>query len=351
MRTWLASWIRRLLLRLAAWLSDGEMRPPVLSAASEGPPAHWIRRAAPPPPAHWLARVRGAVPLESVEPAFPPPAPAGDHPQTVVPAPQRRRADPALLAPKRPSSPDAPPAGKGGSSLLPKAAWPVSERARQVPEGTPPSPERRARVVTRIEEAVPLRVPRSSEAPALGSAQKLPDSFCGTPQKLSGSFYSAPPSARRVFDIVEESQPAEPGRVPPPAPRLPEGAPRPSIELPAPVTKQTVRFVTPVTKQTVRFVTPVTKQTVRFVTPQGPPVQDSRGGGFLSLPWEAEATRDAEAIPQPGAWMASGPGMASRWPELAARPPEDDEPWRAAGVDAERRRRLDLEQRGKPWSE
>ncbi|HEX7896855.1 MAG TPA: hypothetical protein VF950_03795, partial [Planctomycetota bacterium] len=119
MRAWLVSWILRLLRRLSDWLSRpaeaGRIEP--FDSPRGAPPEHWLRRAAPPPPAHWLARVRGAVPLESIPSDAPQtPAPAGDAPQTA--APIRRRAEPALLAPRRPSSPDAPPAGKGGSSLL-----------------------------------------------------------------------------------------------------------------------------------------------------------------------------------------------------------------------------------------
>ncbi|HEX7897232.1 MAG TPA: hypothetical protein VF950_05705, partial [Planctomycetota bacterium] len=45
------------------------------------------------------------------------------------------------------------------------------------------------------------------------------------------------------------------------------------------------------------------------------------------------------------------PETAPAWPDLPVRPTDDDEPWRDGPRDAERRRRLDLEQRGIPWSE
>jgi hypothetical protein len=112
----------------------------------------------------------------------------------------------------------------------------------------------------------------------------------------------------------------------------PDTNPPVRLVTPDPVTKRPVRFVTAEEPARVKLPVPfappdVTNAPVRFVTADGP-----------KAPVLFETALDDEASGE------------DPWPALAARPVGDDEPWRAAFRDAERRRRLDLEQRGEPWN-
>ncbi len=304
----LLSWIRSLLRRLAAWLGRlGEERVQRIGPADslQEPPEHWLRRAAPPPPAHWLARVRRALPLSSVDPAFPSPEPTGEIPQPAAPAPTRRRAEPSPLAPPRRSSPEAPPAEGGGSS-------------RPSTPAAPPAP--RLRVVTRIEEGV-TPAKRAPEAPRPAEPPALRD--------------PAPaPAPRRLFAVVEESMP--PGdrlRPAPPLSPLPS-APRPRRnEAPRPSAPRPERVAPAVAEE------PLPPRLAE--DPERVPEAPATEAEIPAAP--PRGLRRAERRP------AADPVAA--WPELPLRPAEADEAWRAGLQEAGRRRRLDLEQRGKPWSE
>lgn len=316
MRAWLLALILRWLRRLTAWLEGGEPRGPLFSGREDGPPEHWLRRASPPPPAHWLERVKRARPLEDV--ALPTPDPTGALISQIAAAPQRRGM-PVLSAPARTSSPDAPPAGKDGRSF---------PRPRPAPE----SPKR-FRVLTRVEEGP------AAAAPAPGPELE------------------APPARRR-------DAPAPTPRLRTTAHVLPEAPP---------LAKTPARFVAPDPAPGFAAATPDapwagTKRTAPFATPQEPGTPPTVPFEPSEEPMEADPrapVAPTETTKQPVPFVAAAAGKRPAvfeafedeprrgedpWPSLAVRPAEDDEPWRAALRDAERRRRLDLEQRGETWN-
>jgi len=301
------AWIAALLRRLVAWaqtllrrLERPSPMPAVQARGDDGPPPDWSRRASPPPPAHWLERARRAVPLALVPDTVATPA-AEAHSQPGAPArPRRSASSPAVPVPARTTPPEL--RGERPGRPADPAARPEERPPRRSVPTPPPGTVRSPRVVTRVDEPAAARPPGPTSSPPGRRPPKARTPLRPTTRVREPLFPD---------DLFEEVV----------------GPPRPPASRPG----QDAR--------------PAAEEDGMSDVPCGCP-DDPAAFERPSRPRIGDA---ASEVPAPPGLPGDHASERTAWPELPGASAEE-EPWLDALRETERRRRLDLEQRGWPWS-